>query len=90
MQEAAELESIHGIGLQSSTVRAVLDHVCGGEAGCRSIAKVSERCDASDDSYVVICPGCGLRIVADEGDLGELRRWTDAVGNELACGVRWE
>lgn len=91
MQEAFEIEFAHGVGLLSPTVRSILDHVCDGPAECRSIAIVAEWCDATDDdSYVVICPGCGARFIVDEGDLAELRRWTDAVGNTLACGVRWE
>ena len=89
--DVTELEVVEGIGLLAPVARAVLDHICAGKPACRSIAVVAEWCDATEDgSYIVICPGCGERFVVDEASLGELRRWTDAAGNTLACGIRWE
>ena len=29
-------------------------------------------------------------LIAASDELAELRRWTDAEGNALVCGVRWE
>ena len=73
------------------TVRTILAHLCGGVETCRSFGFVAEWCEARGDCcYAVVCPGCSVQFVVDEGELDELKRWTDAEGNALVCGVHWE
>jgi hypothetical protein len=84
------MEAMPGLDAVSPVAADVLAHLCAGPAACRAIATVAECCDATDDAYVVICPGCGARFGAGERDLADLRRWTDAEGNALVCGIRWD
>jgi hypothetical protein len=75
----------------SPTVREVIRHLCGGDPGCRAFGFVVEWCETRGDcAYAVVCPGCSLQFLVDEEELAELRRWTDAEGNALVCGVHWE
>jgi hypothetical protein len=84
-------ETPDGLPTLAPNVREILQHLCTGSESCRSIATVTEWCDAEDDrDHFVICPGCGTRFAVTEGDLGELRRWTDRQRSAIACGVRWE
>lgn len=78
--------------LLGPTVREILAHLCGGAGeGCRSFGMVVEWCESRGDcAYAVVCPGCSVQFLVDEDELAELRRWTDAEGNALVCGVRWE
>jgi len=73
------------------TVRRIIAHLCGGNDSCRAFGFVVEWCEARGDCcYAVVCPGCSAQFVVDEDELAELKRWTDAEGNVLVCGVRWE
>lgn len=73
----------------SPTVREILRHLC--EGTCRTYGVVLEWCEARGDCcYAVSCPGCSGQFLVDEDELAELRRWTDAEGHALVCGVRWE
>ena len=75
----------------SPGVRAVLAHLCSGEEGCRAFGFVVEWCETRGDcAFAVVCPGCDHQFVVDDDELAELRRWTDAEGNALVCGVRWD
>ncbi len=72
-------------------VRRIIAHLCGGSDRCRAFGFVAEWCEArADCCYAVVCPGCSVQFVVDDDELSELRRWTDAEGNALVCGVRWE
>lgn len=73
----------------SATVREILRHLCDGR--CRAYGAVVEWCEARGDCcHAVSCPGCSRQFLVDEDELAELRRWTDAEGHALVCGVRWE
>ena len=73
----------------SPAVRAILRHLC--EGACHAYGAVLEWCEARGDCcYAVSCPGCARQFLVDDEELAELRRWTDAEGHALVCGVRWE
>ena len=73
------------------TVREIIHHLCAGAASCHGHGMVVEWCEARGDcTYAVVCPGCSLQFLVNEEELAELRRWTDAAGNALVCGVHWE
>ncbi|MDQ3411064.1 MAG: hypothetical protein M3509_02990 [Chloroflexota bacterium] len=77
--------------LLSPTVRAILHHLCSGPVEGRSYGLVVEWCETRGDcTYGVLCPDTGRQFVVDDSELTELRQWTDAAGNALVCGVRWE
>jgi hypothetical protein len=90
--EQSELPGVIGDDeILRPTVRAILAHLCGGEERCRQFGFVVEWCESRGDcAYAVVCPGCSLQFLVSDEDLEELRRWTDAEGNALVCGVRWE
>ncbi len=92
--ERADTLAIQGGDLLGPTVREILTHLCGGAGrgdACRSFGMVIEWCEGRGDcTFAVICPGCAIQFLVDEEELDELRRWTDAEGNALVCGVRWE
>ena len=68
---------------------AIVRHLWEGD--CHAYGAVLEGCDSRGDCcYAVVCPTCRTQFVIDEDDLVELRRWTEARGTALACGVRWE
>jgi len=70
-------------------VSAIVQHLCEGE--CHAFGDVMEWCESRGDcSFAVVCPTCSMQFVIDEDDLSDLRRWTAARGESLACGVRWE
>ena len=85
-----------GTEILGPMVREIIAHLCGSagadaESGCRSYGMVVEWCEARGDcAYAVVCPGCSVQFLVDEEELAELRRWTDAEGNALVCGVQWE
>ena len=80
-----------GEEILSPAVRQIIAHLCGGSERCRAFGFVSEWCEARGDCcFAVVCPGCSAQFVVDEDELAELRRWTDAEGNALVCGVRWD
>ncbi len=84
------MDEVGGLDVLGPVVRDVVAHLCAGPPGCRAIGIVAEWCDAADDAYLIVCPGCGARFAASEADLGELRRWTDAEGSALVCGITWD
>lgn len=93
MTDLERLDVIPGAEILSPTVRDILRHLCGGgaEPACRAYGMVVEWCETRGDCcYGVVCPGCSLRVLVDEEELAELRRWTDAEGHALVCGVRWD
>lgn len=93
MTDLERLDSVTGAEILSPTVREILSHLCGNAAPepCRTYGMVMEWCEARGDcAYAVVCPGCSVQFLVDEEELAELRRWTDAEGNALVCGVRWE
>ncbi len=86
-----QLDALRGTEILSPTVREIIHHLCAGDAPCRSYGVVVEWCETRGDCcYGVVCPGCSLQVVVDEEELAELQRWTDAEGNALVCGVRWD
>ncbi len=91
MTDLERLDIVGGAEILSPTVREIIHHLCQGEERCRSYGFVVEWCETRGDcAYGVVCPSCSLQFVVDEEELAELRRWTDAEGNALVCGVRWE
>ena len=79
-----------GAEVISPTVRVILDHLCRDD-GCHTYGAVAEVCESRHDCVTtVVCPDCSRRFVVDEDELEELRRWTDAEGHALVCGVRFE
>jgi hypothetical protein len=73
----------------SPTVLAVLRHLCVGD--CHTFGAVLEWCEARGDCVqAVVCPICDVRFVVDDDEMDELRRWTDAEGHALVCGVVWD
>ena len=88
----AELERIGALDtaeILSPTVREIIAHLCQGE--CHTYGAVLEWCETRGDCcYAVFCPGCSAQFIVDDEELAELRRWTDAEGHALVCGVRWE
>lgn len=75
----------------SPVVGEIIAHLCAGDAACRDFGFVLEWCEARGDCcFAVVCPGCARQFVVDDDELAELRRWTDAEGNALVCGVRWD
>lgn len=87
LQDRSLLEA----GILEPTVREILIHLCAGEERCRAYGIVAQWCEARGDcTYAVVCPGCDRQFVVDEDELAELQRWTDAEGNALVCGVRWD
>ncbi len=92
MTDLERLDALIGAEIVSPTVRDIIHHLCGGGGEtCRTYGFVVEWCETRGDCcYGVVCPGCSLQFVVDEEELTELRRWTDAEGNALVCGVRWE
>ncbi len=89
MSDRNILETQRGWEDLRPTVREILNHLCEGEH--RAVGAVLEWCEARGDCcYAVVCPGCSVQYLVDEEDLVELRQWTDAAGNPLVCGVRWE
>ncbi len=73
----------------SPTVLAVLRHLCVGD--CHTFGAVLEWCEARGDCVqAVACPICDVRFVVDDDEMDELRRWTDAEGHALVCGVVWD
>ncbi len=77
----------------SETVHEIIRHLCGGggDPACRAFGGVVEWCEGRGDCcFAVVCPGCETQFVVDEDELAELRRWTDAEGHALVCGVRWD
>jgi hypothetical protein len=86
-----DVSALPGADILSPTVREILHHLCAGPDPCRSFGFVVEWCETRGDCcYGVVCPGCSLQFVVDDDELAELRRWTDAEGNALVCGVRSE
>lgn len=91
MTRLDQIDALQGTEILSPTVRDIIGHLCGGDDRCRDFGVVMEWCEARGDcSYAVVCPGCSLQVVVDEDELAELQRWTDAEGNALVCGVRWD
>lgn len=75
--------------LLSPTIREIILHLC--QSPCHDFGAVVEWCEGRGDChYAVVCPGCSTQFLVDEEELAELRRWTDAEGMALVCGVRWE
>ena len=73
----------------SPTVQRIIAHLCQGP--CHAYGVVLEWCETRGDCcYAISCPGCDEQFVVDEDELSELRRWTDAEGHALVCGVNWE
>ena len=73
----------------SPSVQAILAHLCSDP--CHAFGAVVEWCETRGDCVQgVICPTCRREFLIDEDELAELRRWTDADGKVLACGVQWE
>jgi hypothetical protein len=73
----------------SPAVLAILRHLCVGD--CHAIGAVLEWCEARGDCVqAVVCPVCDGRFVIDDDEADELRRWTDAEGRALVCGVVWD
>ncbi len=88
MVDAQRIDTLPVEGL-SPAVLAVLQHLCQGD--CHAIGGVLEWCETRGDCcHAVVCPACATQFVVDDDELAELRRWTDAEGNALVCGVRWE
>ena len=91
MTDLARLDALAGAEILSPTVREIIRHLCAGDEPCRAYGLVVEWCETRGDCcYGVVCPGCSQQFVVDDEELAELRRWTDAEGNALVCGVRWE
>lgn len=91
MTDRERLDVLPGAEILSPTVREILHHLCTGNEPCRSFGFVVEWCEGRGDCcYGVVCPGCSVQYVVEEEELAELRRWTDAEGNALVCGVRWD
>jgi hypothetical protein len=84
-------DELSGTGRLTPTARAILQHLCSGDAACRAVAHVSDWCDAADDrDHLVICPGCGHAFPVTECDLADLRAWTNGLGQPFTCGVQWD
>ena len=91
MTDSAPLAALAGAEIVSPTVREIIRHLCAGEESCRAYGLVVEWCETRGDCcWGVVCPGCSQQFVVDDEELAELRRWTDAEGKALVCGVRWE
>jgi hypothetical protein len=94
MAEPELTDTLAATEILSPTVREIIHHLCGGggrSEACRAYGVVVEWCEGRGDCcYAVVCPGCSLQFLVDEEELAELRRWTDAEGNALVCGVQWE
>ena len=91
MTDLEHPDTLSGNEILSPTVRDIIHHLCHGEETCRAYGLVVEWCETRGDCcYAVVCPGCSHQFVVDEDELAELRQWTDAEGNALVCGVRWE
>ncbi len=93
MTDLIHLDALPGADILSPTVRDIIHHLCGGGDGanCRDFGMVVEWCESRGDCcYAVVCPGCSIQFVVDADELAELRRWTDAEGHALVCGIRWE
>lgn len=83
--------AVAGADILSPTVRDIIAHLCSGAERCHGHGMVVEWCETRGDCcYGVVCPGCSVQFVVDDEELAELRRWTDAAGNALVCGVRWD
>ena len=73
----------------SPAVRAIVLHICQEEH--RAFGAVLEWCETRGDcQQAILCPVCAAQFLVDEDELAELRRWTEADGASLSCGVRWE
>ena len=73
----------------SPAVQQIINHLCHGE--CHTFGAVIEWCETRGDCQsAVACPACSKQFLVDDDELAELRRWTDAEGHVLACGVIWE
>lgn len=76
------------VNVENPAVLAIVRHLCEGD--CHTFGDVLEWCESRGDcSYAVVCPTCSKQFLIDEDDLNDLRRWTEARGEALACGVRW-
>jgi hypothetical protein len=73
----------------SGVVLDILRHLC--EGRCHTFGGILEWCEARGDcAQAVVCPVCSTQFLVDDDELDELLRWTDARGQVLVCGVRWD
>ena len=89
MDRSPAADPLAGVEVCSPVVREILAHLCRGD--CHAYGTVAELCETRGDCvFTVLCPGCAKQFVIDDDELAELRRWTDAEGHALVCGIREE
>ena len=81
--------AVASVEILSPAVQEIIQHLCASQ--CHTYGAVVQWCETRGDcTYAVRCPGCAKQFLVDDEELAELRRWTDAEGHALVCGVQWD